>query len=57
MIFSFWKKLASKSDDYQQGYIDGFEDGLLAGLRDSKETCNATSSTKTWEEIYTDSSY
>lgn len=57
MIFSFWKKLASKSDDYQQGYIDGFEDGLLVGLRDSKETCNATSSTKTWEEIYTESSY
>lgn len=57
MIFSFWKKLASKSDDYQRGYIDGFEDGLLEGLKHNKEICESTSSTKTWEEIYTESSY
>lgn len=25
MVFSFWKKLASKSDDYLQGYIDGLK--------------------------------
>lgn len=57
MIFSFWKKLTSKSDDYQQGYMDGFEVGLFTGLRNSKDTCNVASSTKTWEEVYTESSY
>ena len=57
MVFSFWKKLASKSDDYLQGYIDGFEEGLLEGLKHNKEACESTTSSKTWEEVYTNSSY
>ena len=39
MVFSFWKKLASKNDDYLQGYIDGFEEGLREGLNHTKEPC------------------
>ena len=57
MVFSFWKKLASKNDDYLQGYIDGFEEGLLEGLNHTKEPCKSVTSSKTWEEVYTNSSY
>lgn len=57
MVFSFWKKLASKSDDYLQGYIDGFEEGLREGLNHTKEPCKTATSSKTWEEVYTNSSY
>ena len=57
MVFSFWKKLASKNDDYLQGYIDGFEEGLLEGLSHTKEPCKSVTSSKTWEEVYTNSSY
>jgi hypothetical protein len=57
MVFSFWKKLASKNDDYLQGYIDGFEEGLREGLNHTKEPCKSVTSSKTWEEVYTNSSY
>lgn len=61
MVFSFLKKLASKSDDYLQGYMDGFEEGLREGLREglnhTKEPCRSVTSSKTWEEVYTNSSY
>lgn len=57
MVFSFLKKLASKSDDYLQGYIDGFEEGLREGLNHTKEPYKSATSSKTWEEVYTNSSY
>ena len=57
MVFSFWKKLAIKNDDYLQGYIDGFEEGLREGLNHTKEPCKSVTSSKTWEEVYTNSSY
>lgn len=57
MVFSFLKKLASKSDDYLQGYMDGFEEGLREGLNHTKEPCKSVASSKTWEEVYTNSSY
>lgn len=57
MVFSFLKKLASKSDDYLQGYMDGFEEGLREGLNHTKEPCKSVTSSKTWEEVYTNSSY